>query len=196
MRGPGKGYSTALPPCTYRAQRHLNYEDTLQHPELLLQRNKTISAFSWLWTLSAPIFTFFYIHSQSTQCFFHLFSSKSSHCLNVLPSVAIVSWQNLRPLVSLKGMKIRHKRCVRSSITNVLLLWGSWTSDKDTIITLKLRCTSNALGWRIITEDSSTESTSSGIPLRLLNSLISPLKLNSTGSNGSSQPVRVLLDPF
>lgn len=63
-------------------------------------------------------------------------------------------------------------------------------------MTLKLRCATNALGSGIITEDRSTESTSSGIPLTLLNSWISHLKLNPKGSSGSSQTtMRFLLDP-
>lgn len=38
----------ALLPCTYGAQTNLSWEDILQHAELLLQRNKGMSAISWL----------------------------------------------------------------------------------------------------------------------------------------------------
>lgn len=63
----------AIPLHCYNAQTNLSCKGTLQHPELLLQRNKGISAFSWLWTLSSPIFTYFHIHSSSTQHFYLTF---------------------------------------------------------------------------------------------------------------------------
>lgn len=118
-------HSTPLYGCTYLAQMKLSCEDSGQHPETLLHRHNSVSDFRLPMKPQPSNFYNSDTHSAPTQLLSYLFMMMMMMTIitiNVLPSVAILFWQNPSPflfIISFSQPSIPVRASPKSSINHL-----------------------------------------------------------------------------